>query len=130
MQTIKLSAVHSPLISDSSSPDRSGALQSRRRGTVCGNATLQQGAPLTGNTSIIPDTATSPASFTVPRSALQDTTTGSLPLYSPHRYISTYVTSARNDAGFFASNGGKASAILAFPQSEGQPLIFLRISAI
>ncbi len=85
-------------------------------GTTCGTSTLQQGAPLTGNTSLVPGTA---LSFTLPGSALNATATGSLPRYSPYLYDSTFASSARNDIGLFGPGGGPGTLSFTIPGAGG-----------
>jgi probable HAF family extracellular repeat protein len=88
-------------------------------GATCGTTTLQEGAPLTGSVSLIPGTAISPPSFTLPQSALGATVTGSLPQYSPYQYISTHASNARNRSGFFRPGAGAGSLTFTIPGTAG-----------
>ena len=89
-------------------------------GTICGGATLQQGAPLTGITAIQTPVETPLPSFTLPRSALNVSATGSIPPLRPYRYISTHASNVHNGAGFFAPGGGPGKRTVTFPAS-GEP---------
>lgn len=75
-------------------------------GTTCGEATLREGAPLTGSGVLAINQSVYPPSFTLPQSAVAATATGSLPPLSPYAYISTRASNARNASGFFHAGGG------------------------
>jgi len=72
-------------------------------GASCQAATLERGAPLHGTPAVDIGSA---GTFTLPRSALKGTATGSLPIYSPYAYISTSARDLRNGTGFFKPGGG------------------------
>jgi hypothetical protein len=80
-------------------------------GLTCGATTLQHGAPLKGTAPVDIGPA---ASFTVPRYALKATATGSLPLYGPYDYISTFATHVRNERGVFGPGSGPGELTLYF----------------
>jgi hypothetical protein len=88
-------------------------------GMACGTATLNQGAPLIGTIGFTPSPASYPPGFTLPRSFLVANTTGSLPLYSPYEYVSTYAPDARNEQGFFGPGFGPGKRTVTFPGSGG-----------
>jgi len=72
-------------------------------GASCDTATLERGVPLRGTAAVDIGSA---GRFTLPRSALRGTATGSLPMYSPYEYVSTYARDLRNGTGFFKPGGG------------------------
>ncbi len=78
-------------------------------GTLCGSATLQRGVPLAGTIPAKAQSASPVAQFTLPRSALIASASGSLPSMSPYLFVSTLASSARNDTGFFAAGRGPGS---------------------
>ena len=89
-------------------------------GTACGAATLEQGAPLAGVTAVQPDLKTPLARFTLPRSALRVSATGSLPPLSPYRSIATYASNGRNGTGRFGPGRGPGKRTFTF-QSRSSP---------
>jgi hypothetical protein len=88
-------------------------------GMSCGTATLQQGAPLNGTIRFTPSPASYPPGFTLPRSFLVADATGSLPLYSPYKYISTYANGFGNGTGFFSPGGGPGKRTFTVPGNGG-----------
>lgn len=77
-------------------------------GVSCGTATLNQGAPLTGN-GTVSVTGPAPAGFTIPSNQLFRTTSGSLPPpYPTTAFFKTYATLA-NATGVFGAGGGPGS---------------------
>jgi hypothetical protein len=88
-------------------------------GATCGTATLQDGAPVSGTGTVAINRIASPPSFTLPRSALKATVTGSLPLYSPYKYISTYANGLGNRTGSFGPGGGPGKRTFTVPGSGG-----------
>jgi hypothetical protein len=86
-------------------------------GVTCGATTLQKGAPLKGTVAL--NIGASAPSFTLPRSALKATVTGSLPLYSPYKYISTYANGLGNGTGFFSPGGGPGKRTFTVPGNGG-----------
>jgi hypothetical protein len=90
-------------------------------GTVCGTTTLQEGAPLIGSGTVSLNRGLSPPGFGLPASALRVTATGSLPLYTPYNYISTYATSVRNRhyRSHFGPGFGPGTRTITFPGNGG-----------
>jgi hypothetical protein len=88
-------------------------------GMSCGTATLQEGAPLTGITAVELASETPVPPFTLPRSALKATTTGSMPPYGPYQYVSTYADGLANGTGSFAPGGGPGARTVTFPGNGG-----------
>jgi hypothetical protein len=86
-------------------------------GETCGATTLQQGAPLKGTVPL--NIGASAPSFSLPRYALNATATGSLPLYSPYKYISTYANGLGNGTGFFSPGGGPGKRTFTVPGNGG-----------
>jgi hypothetical protein len=86
-------------------------------GETCGATTLQQGAPLKGTVPF--DIGASAPSFTIPRYAMKATATGSLPLYSPYKYISTYANGILNGTGVFSAGGGPGKRTFTVPGNGG-----------
>jgi hypothetical protein len=86
-------------------------------GETCGATTLQQGAPLKGTVPF--NIGASAPSFSLPRYALNATATGSLPLYSPYKYISTYANGIFNGTGVFSPGGGPGMRTFTVPGSGG-----------
>jgi hypothetical protein len=90
-------------------------------GTVCGTATLQEGAPLAGSGTIALNRGLSPPGFTLPASTLRATATGLLPRYTPYDYVSTYATNAHNHhrRGGFGPGFGPGKRTVTFPGNGG-----------
>jgi hypothetical protein len=88
-------------------------------GVTCGTETLQEGAPLVGSGTVSLYRGASPPSFTIPRYAMKATATGSLPLYSPYKYISTYANGIGNATGFFGPGGGPGTRTFTVPGNGG-----------
>jgi hypothetical protein len=90
-------------------------------GTVCGTTTLQEGAPLIGSGTVDLNRGLSPPGFGLPASALRATVMGSLPLYTPYNYISTYATSVRNRhyRSHFGPGFGPGKRTVTFPAGTG-----------
>jgi hypothetical protein len=86
-------------------------------GETCGATTLQQGAPLKGTVPF--NIGASAPSFSLPRYALNATATGSLPLYSPYKYISTYAYGIFNGTGVFSPGGGPGKRTFTVPGNGG-----------
>jgi hypothetical protein len=91
-------------------------------GTVCGTETLQEGAPLTGSGTIALNRGLSPPGFGLPNSALNVTTGGSLPQYTPYNYISTYAYNVynRHYRDGFGPGFGPGKRTVTFP-GNGEP---------
>ena len=95
-------------------------------GMSCGTATLNQGAPLTGN-GTVSVTGPAPASFTIPSNQLFRTTSGSVsPLYPTTAFFKTYATLA-NAKGVFGPSGGPGS--FTFSPTVGLGMTKVAVSA-
>ena len=88
-------------------------------GIACGSEVLQKGAPLSGLGTVDLNRGASPPSFGLPASALKATAQGSLPQYSPYKYISTYASNAHNGTGYFAPGGGPGKQTFTIPGIGG-----------
>jgi hypothetical protein len=90
-------------------------------GATCGTTTLQKGAPLVGSGTVSLNRGLSPPGFGLPNSALNVTTGGSLPQYTPYNYISTHATNVRNRhyRGGFGPGFGPGKRTVTFPAGDG-----------